>query len=73
MADLQTYRHRVTGLLGEYGPGMARVFSDVLEKVEPDTKPLAYTPIPPEAVAALLSARVSTDPADSGLEKEDEE
>lgn len=69
---LQTYRHRETGLLGEYGPGMARVFGDLLEKVDPDAKPLAYTPIPQEAVAEVLAARVPTDPADPGLEKEDD-
>lgn len=71
---LETYRHRVTGLPGEYGPGMARVFGDLLEKVSPDAKPLAFTPIPPEAVAEVLAARVPTDPADEvGPRKEDDE
>lgn len=65
MAELQTYRHRVTGLLGEYGPGMAAVFGDVLEAVEPDAKPLAYTPIPQEAVADIIAARDSTDSVDA--------
>ena len=39
MAENKTYRHRVTGLVGEYSDITARGMGDVLEEVRPDAKP----------------------------------
>ncbi|WP_217182698.1 hypothetical protein [Streptomyces sp. AC495_CC817] len=63
MADKRTYRHRKTGLIGEYDPRVALAHPDLIE-VEPGTKPLAYTPIPREAVDAYLASRA--DKSDEG-------
>lgn len=55
MAEKKSYRHRVTGLVDEYEAGIAAVFVGVLTEVESGAKPLAYLPINPEAVAAVLA------------------
>lgn len=39
MSEPRTYRHRVTGLIGEYSDITARGMGDVLEEVSPDAKP----------------------------------
>ena len=39
MAELKTYRHRVTGRVGTYPPEVKRAMGDVLEEVKPGAKP----------------------------------
>ena len=53
MANLTSYRHRVTGLVGQYTADFAAVFPDILEEVAVDAKPLAYVPISVSAIAEL--------------------
>lgn len=48
----KTYRHSVTGLIGKYDPRVALAHPQLIE-VPNDAKPLAYTPINPEAIAQL--------------------
>lgn len=57
-----TYRHRVTGLVSEFPEALAAVHADVLELVDEDAKPLAYTPASPEEVEAAIAA--VADPVD---------
>lgn len=52
----RTYRHSVTGVVGVYHPRVALADPHLIE-VPDDAKPLAYTPIPREAVAELLATR----------------
>lgn len=54
MTNLKSYRHKRTGLLQQLSPRVAD-FVPELEEVAPDAKPLAYTPIPKEAVAQVAS------------------
>ena len=63
MAETRTYRHKVTGEPGVYPVALALVFPDVMEEVDPDAKPLAYTPISPEAITELRDAD-TTGPSD---------
>ena len=53
---LKSYRHSVTGLVGIY-PARLGDSNQYLTEVPDDSKPLAYTPIPHEAVEAYLAAR----------------
>lgn len=48
-----TYRNRVNGALGVYPEELAAHFPN-LEEVSDNAKPLAYVPIPKEAIDALL-------------------
>lgn len=48
-----TYRNRVNGEIGVYPEALAKHF-DYLEEVDEDAKPLAYVPIPQDAIDALL-------------------
>jgi hypothetical protein len=57
--DLRTYRHRGTGLLGEYGPRLAALFKNDLEEVDSDAPPV-YEPVPQEVVDNLLGASADT-------------
>lgn len=50
--SIKTYRHQITGLPGQFPEDMAAVFPDLVEVAE-DAKPLAYTPIPADAIADL--------------------
>lgn len=50
----KTYRHSVTGLIGKYDPRVALAHPQLIE-VPDDAKPLAYTPINPEAVAQVTA------------------
>lgn len=59
MADTKRYRHRVTGLVGDFPEALAETFPDDLAEVSDDALDLAYIPISPEAVRAVTSARVS--------------
>ena len=54
-----TYRHDVTGLVGTY-PRRLGDNDPHLHEVSVGTKPLAYTPIPAEAVKQLRASRKST-------------
>ena len=48
MAAKDRYRHRITGLIGEYERELADIFKDVLEHIDPDES----SPAPaPESVA----------------------
>ena len=51
----RTYRHELTGLVGEYDPRVALAHPQLIE-VEEGTKPLAFTPIPSEKVADHLAS-----------------
>jgi hypothetical protein len=53
MLQNRTYRHAKTGVVGEYPEAMAEMYPDLVEVPE-GTKPLAYTPLDSEAVAAVL-------------------
>lgn len=54
MALLQRYRHRITGLVGEFEQELADVFKDVLELVEGDepaqpvAAPMPKPPVEPQ-------------------------
>lgn len=50
--SIKTYRHQNTGLPGQFPEEMAAMFPDLVE-VADDAKPLAYTPIPADAISAL--------------------
>lgn len=56
MAEQKTYLNRDTGVVSEYPPALAEQFPS-LEEVEPGTKPLAYTPIDPAAVAEYRASQ----------------
>lgn len=50
--SIKTYRHQGTGLVGQFPDELADIFPDLVEVAE-DAKPLAYTPIPADAIADL--------------------
>lgn len=50
--SIKTYRHQGTGLVGQFPDELADIFPDLVEVAE-DAKPLAYTPIPADAISAL--------------------
>lgn len=50
------YRHKVSGAVGVYPPALGENDPNLVE-VPPGAKPLAYTPIPREAVEALRTKR----------------
>lgn len=54
--SLRTYRHAKTGLVARFHPRVALADANLTE-VPDGTKPLAYTPIPREAVEQILAAR----------------
>lgn len=56
MADEKTYRHRLTGLIQRLSPRVAVADPNLVE-VADDAKPLAYTPIPREAVQNHLASK----------------
>ncbi|MBT2484860.1 MULTISPECIES: hypothetical protein [unclassified Microbacterium] len=51
----RTYRHARTGLIGVYDRRVALEDPNLIE-VDVDAKPLAFTPIPSEAVADYLAS-----------------
>jgi hypothetical protein len=55
MSSVKSYRHKVTGLIGQFPEGVALVDQNLVE-VADDAKPLAYTPIDEDAIAALRDA-----------------
>lgn len=55
VSEIRTYRNPVTGLIDHLHPRVAKAAGNLIE-VDTDAKPLAYTPIPPEAIAKLTSA-----------------
>lgn len=67
---LRTYRHAKTGRIQVCHPRVALAHPDLVE-VTDTAKPLAYTPIPREAVASLLASR--TEQSDEGLLDDEEE
>ncbi len=60
----KTYRHRLTGVVRRYPESMAKNFPDLIEVV-PGTKPLAFTPIPEEAVKSVSKKAAKPAPADA--------
>jgi hypothetical protein len=63
--SIKTYRHQITGLVGQFPEELAEIFPDLVE-VADDAKPLAYTPIPADAVADLQAAQTpATNPEGS--------
>jgi hypothetical protein len=52
--SIKTFRHQNTGLVGQFPEELAEIFHDLVE-VADDAKPLAYTPIPADAIAGLLA------------------
>lgn len=58
-----TYRHKVSGQIGTYPTRLGDSDPNLVEVPE-DTKPLAFTPIPREAVDAVLASR--EDKSDEG-------
>lgn len=67
---LRTYRHAKTGVVGTFHPRVAEAHPDLIE-VADGAKPLAYTPIPREAVESLLASR--KEQSDEGLLDDEEE
>lgn len=67
-----TYRHSVTGLVGVYDRRLGDN-DPHLKEVEPDAKPLAYTPITPEAVATVLESRKSKNKSTEGSPRDKKE
>jgi hypothetical protein len=70
---VKTYRNRDNGEIGVYPESLADVFP-FLEEVAPDAKPLAYVPIPAEALAALRQAHeanVAADQLDADVDPAD--
>jgi hypothetical protein len=55
----KTYRHRLSGKLGTYPNGVARVYSDVLEEVPEGAKPLAYVRISEPAIDVLRARKTA--------------
>ncbi|MEV5068955.1 hypothetical protein MRBLMI12_000512 [Microbacterium sp. LMI12-1-1.1] len=62
MASQNTYRHAKTGVVRDYPATIARRFPDLIE-VEPDAKPLAYTPIPQSSIDAYLESQEADEAA----------
>lgn len=63
MTDVKrTYRHKVSGRVGEYDPRVALADPNLVE-VPAGAKPLAYTPIPQEAVEAHLALQEAEEKA----------
>lgn len=54
--SIKTYRHQSTGLVGQFPEELADIFPDLVE-VADDAKPLAYTPIPADAITDLKAER----------------
>jgi hypothetical protein len=54
--SIKTYRHQITGLVGQFPEELAEIFHELVE-VADDAKPLAYTPIPAEQIADLQAAQ----------------
>lgn len=52
----RTYRHALTGVVADYHPRVALADKNLIE-VPAGSKPLAYTPIPREAVDDYLASR----------------
>jgi hypothetical protein len=50
--SIKTYRHSLTGLPGQFPEELAAIYPELVEVAE-DAKPLAYTPIPADAIADL--------------------
>lgn len=61
--ERRTYRHDVSGAVGEYPTRLGDADPHLIE-VDTDAKPLAFTPIPREAVENLLASR--EDKSDEG-------
>ena len=55
-----TYRHDITGLVGVFDRRLGDNDPHLIE-VKPGAKPLAYTPIPHDAVDTLLASPVDAD------------
>lgn len=66
------YRHAKTGLVGRYSPRVALAHPHLIEVPE-GTKPLAYTPIPHEAVKQLRAASTATVSDEDALLDDEEE
>ena len=64
MTTTRTYRDRNTGLVERYPESVAQAFA-YLELVADDAKPLAYLPIPDEAISAK-SKKAGLIPDDKG-------
>ena len=58
--EWKTYRHAKSGLIQNLHPRVASADSNLIEVAE-DAKPLAYTPIPKEAVESYFAAPVEDD------------
>jgi len=56
----KTYRHSATGLVDRYHPRVALADKHLIE-VSDDAKPLAYLPIPREAIDALVASKTVED------------
>ena len=56
MTSKKTYRHDVTGKVGEFDPRVALADRHLVE-IESGTKPLAYTPINKEAVESYHASK----------------
>jgi lysyl-tRNA synthetase class I len=73
MADAwRNYRNRQTGLVQRLHPRVAATDSNFVE-VADDAKPLAYTPIPQEAVEDYLASTIDEISEPDGDVDEDEE
>lgn len=66
---MRHYRNANTGIPGEYPPALAAHFPELIE-VDPDAKPLAFTPIPQIVIDDLRAQ--NADEADEPDEKEED-
>lgn len=66
------YRHAKTGVVALYSPRVALAHPHLIE-VEEGAKPLAYTPIPHEAVEDYLASKEPVSDEDALLDDEEEE
>lgn len=72
MATRNWYRHEKTGEVGLYHPRVADAHPHLIEVPE-GAKPLAYTPIPHEAVEEYLASQEPVSDEESLLYDEEEE
>ncbi|MDF2506257.1 MAG: hypothetical protein K0Q52_116 [Microbacterium sp.] len=56
MSQTRSFRDTLTGATADMHPRVAAVFPNLVEVPE-GTKPLAYTPIPQDAIKALTTGR----------------
>lgn len=60
----KTYRHSVTGKVGDFPESLAQHFPALVE-VDSDAKPLAYVPIPQDAIDDFRSQMESAGSGDA--------